>query len=232
MIDLFLTSALFGLFLTLLVSLLALYVKNRLSWHLFNPMLFSTLLIIAVLLTFNIPYENYALGGDYILKLLGPITVVLAVPLYQHHTLLKKYSFAILAGILFGSLSSLLSVYIFSILLDLDPLILRSLLPKSITTPIGIEAAEMIQGITGLTVLAIVITGISGAIMSDFVFKVWKIKEPLAKGISLGTAAHAIGTGRAFEYGSLEGAVSGLSISIASVSTIFWLLLFQYFGLI
>jgi predicted murein hydrolase (TIGR00659 family) len=223
---------LFGLGLTLVVSLFAIYLKKKISWYLFNPMLFSTLLIIAVLIGFNIPYENYAAGGDYILKLLGPITVVLAVPLYEHRQILKKQFLTILLSIVFGSLTAILSVYIFSLIADLDMTIVKSLLPHSITTPIGIEASKMIGGLTGLTILSIVITGISGAIMSDFVFKHFKINDPVAKGISLGTAAHAIGTGRALEYGTLEGAISGLSISIAGISTILWLQLFKLIGFI
>ena len=230
MSDFILHSALFGLGLTLLVSLLAVYMKHKISSYLFNPMLFSTLLIIAVLVTFNIPYEQYALGGDYILKLLGPITVVLAVPLYQHHHILKKERFTILFGIVFGSLTALLSILLFSHLADLSSVLLKSLLPHAITTPIGIEASKMINGLTGLTILSIVITGISGSLMSDLVFKLFKIKDPIAKGVALGTSSHAIGTGRALEYGTLEGAISGLSLSIAGVSTILWLMLFQTLG--
>lgn len=223
---------LFGLGVTLIVALLSIYLRKKINSYLFNPMLFSTLLIMAVLLMFNVPYEDYAVGGDYILKLLGPITVVLAVPLYEHRNILKKQFLTIVVSIVFGSLTAIVSVYIFSFLSGLDMSLIKSLLPHSITTPLGIEASKMINGLTGLTILSIVITGISGAMMSDFVFKYFKIKDPIAKGISLGTAAHAIGTGRALEYGRLEGAISGLSISISGISTILWLQLFKFVGLI
>lgn len=227
-----LATPLFGLSLTALAGVLALYLKRVLGWSLFNPMLFSMALIIAVLVTFNIPYASYAAGGDLILKMLGPITVVLAVPLYQHHDKLKRHALAILLGVTLGSLSALVSVYLFSMLLGLDMTLMKSLLPRSITTPIGIASSEMIEGLVGLTVLSIVITGTFGALIAEWVFKTFKIHEPIAKGVSLGTGAHAIGTGRAFEYGTLEGAMSGLSIAIAGVSTILWLLLFRFFGLI
>ena len=232
MMQLFMTTPLFGLGLTILVGLLALYIKSKVTWNLFNPMLFSIVLIITVLVAFNIPYENYTLGGDYIMKMLGPITVVLAVPLYQHHDKLKKHAFAILFGIILGSLSALVSVYIFGLIVGLDMTLIKSLLPRSVTTPIGIASSEMIDGLVGLTVLSIVITGTFGAIAADWVYKVFNITDPIAKGVALGTSAHAIGTGRAFEYGSLEGAMSGLSIAIAGVSTILWLLLFQFLGFI
>ena len=225
-------TPLFGLGLTMIVGVLGLYIKSKVSWNLFNPMLFSIVLIITVLVTFNIPYESYEVGGDLILKMLGPITVVLAVPLYQHHDKLKKHAFAILFGVILGSLSALVSVYLFSLVLGLDMTLIKSLLPRSVTTPIGIASSEMIDGLVGLTVLSIVITGTFGAIIAEWVFKIFKIDEPIAKGVSLGTSAHAIGTGRAFEYGTLEGAMSGLSIAIAGVSTILWLLLFQFLGFI
>ncbi len=225
-------TILFGLALTLVVGILALYLKSKVAWNLFNPMLFSILLIIAVLVMFDIPYESYASGGDLILKMLGPITVVLAVPLYQHHDKLKRHALAIILGVILGALSALVSVYLFSLSAGLDTTLMKSLLPRSITTPIGIASSEMIDGLVGLTVLSIVITGTFGAIIADWVFKRFNIDDPIAKGVALGTSAHAIGTGRAFEYGTLEGAMSGLSIAIAGVATIVWLLLFQFLGFI
>ena len=195
-------------------------------------MLFSMLLIIGLLLLTEIPYSDYKVGGDYIMMMLGPITVVLAVPLYQHHNKLKEHALAILMGIVLGALAALVSVYLLSIGLGLDTLLMKSLLAHSVTTPIGIAAAEMVDGLVGLSILSIVITGTFGAIVSELVFRVFNIKSSIAKGVALGTSSHAIGTGRAFEYGSLEGAMSGLSIAIAGVSTIVWLLLFQYLGVI
>lgn len=230
--EVFYTSSIFGLGLTLLAGVLGLYIKAKSGWKLFNPMLFGMLLIIAVLLLFKIPYADYSVGGDLILKMLGPITVVLAVPLYQHHDKLRRHAAAILLGVALGSLSALASVYLASLLLGLDMTVLKSLLPRSITTPIGIAASEMLDGLVGLTVLAIVITGTFGAVIADWVFKLFKIVDPVAKGVALGTSAHAIGTGKAFEYGQVEGAMSGLSIAIAGVSTLLWLLLFDVIGLL
>ncbi len=225
-------TPLFGLLLTVVIGILGLMIKKRVAWNLFNPMLFSMLIIILILLGLDIPYAEYKLGGDYVMKMLGPITVVLAVPLYQHHEKLKKHAFAIIFGIILGSLSALVSVYLFSLMAGLDMTLVKSLLPRSVTTPIGIAASEMIDGLVGLTVLSIVITGTFGAIVSDWVYRLLKVEDPIAKGVALGTSAHAIGTGRAFEYGTLEGAMSGLSIAIAGLATIFWLLLFQFLGLI
>jgi predicted murein hydrolase (TIGR00659 family) len=225
-------SPLFGVALTVSAGIVGLYIKTKTGWRLFNPMLFSMLFIIALLLLLKIPYADYRSGGDLILKMLGPITVVLAVPLYQHHDKLRRHAAAILLGVALGSLSALLSVYLFAWMAGLDMTLLKSLLPRSITTPIGIAASEMLEGLVGLSVLAIVITGTFGAIVADWVFSIFKISDPVAKGVALGTSAHAIGTAKAFEYGQLEGAMSGLSIAIAGVSTILWLFLFQFLGFI
>ncbi|NOR55817.1 MAG: LrgB family protein [Sulfurovum sp.] len=225
-------SPLFGLLLTFVVAVFTLYIKNRVKFKLFNPMLFATLLIVFLLLSFNIPYTDYKVGADYILKMLGPITVVLAVPLYQYRGLLKKHALLIIGNIIIGALTALLSITVFSHIAGLDSLLLKSLLAHSVTTPIGIETVELLEGLTGLTMLAIVITGISGALMADFVFKLFNITHPMAKGLSLGTSAHAIGTGRALEYGPLEGAIAGLSLSLMGLSTILWVLFFQYLGLV
>ncbi len=225
-------SPLFGLFLTLLVALFTLYVKSKVNLKLFNPMLFSTLIIVALLLLFDIPYVDYKVGADYILKMLGPITVVLAVPLYQYRGLLRKHFLIIGLNIVLAALTALLTISLLSHLNGFDDLLMKSLLAHSVTTPIGIETVEILGGLTGLTMLAIVIAGISGALMADFIFKLFKITNPIAKGLALGSASHAVGTGRALEYGALEGAISALSLSIMGLSTIMWVLLFQYLGLI
>jgi len=232
MSDTFLQTPLFGLVLTLSVGALGWFLKRKIRSNLFNPMLFSMLSIIAFLWVLEIPYRYYSHGGDYIMQMLGPITVVLAVPLYQHHEKLRRHAFAILFGIALGALSALLSVYLLSFAAGLDMRLTASLLPRSVTTPIGIAAAEMIDGIVGLTVISIVITGTFGAIIAEWVFRWFHIDDPIAKGVALGTSAHAIGTGKAFELGTLEGAMSGLSIAIAGVATLLWLLLFEWLGLI
>jgi putative effector of murein hydrolase len=230
--QIFFTSPLFGILLTVLVSWQALWLRKKIKWSLYSPMLFSMITIVGILLVSGIPFESYNAGGTYIMKLLGPLTVVLAVPLYQNHHHLKKYFFAITFGIILGSLFAITIVYLFSILLGLDMVLLRSLLVKSITTPIGIATTEMIEGIVGVSVLSIVMTGVFGAILSEVVFKVFHIENPIARGVALGTGAHAVGTGKALEYGKIEGAMAGLSIAIAGIATVVWAMLFKSFGLI
>lgn len=219
-------NPLFGIVLTLLVVYVSMKLREWIQKQWFNYMLVSMILIVLLLVLFDIPYKDYALGGDIILKMLGPITVVLAVPLYQHHQELKRYLVPILIGVLSGSFASLISVYLIAKVFGLDSLLMHSLLVKSVTTPIAISATYMVDGIVGLSVLSVVITGAFGALIASYWFRILGITNPIAKGIGLGVSAHAIGTARAFEMGNIEGAMSALSIVLAGVSTIFWLYLF------
>ena len=152
---------------------------------------------------------------------LGPATIVLAVPLYKQFELLKKNFLPILLGITIGSLVGILSIISISVFLKLDNLITISLLPKSVTTPIGIEITNQLGGLAPVTVLSIILSGIVGAIVAPPVCKVFKITNPVAIGVGIGTSSHAVGTSKAFEMGETEGAMSSLSIGIAGVITVF-----------
>ena len=220
-------NPLFGLSLSLVCGSLFWWLKGfkRLSW--INPLLFSIILIILLLQSLHIPYQAYKKGADIIHLFLGPITVVLAVPLYEHRAELLRHKLSIFTGAVLGSLSALISVFILGHLFGLSDLFIHSLLPKSMTTPIGISASEILEGIIGLSVLSIVITGIFGALIAPLLFKILKIKSSIAKGVALGTTSHAIGTSKAYEIDKLAGAMSGLSIGLAGVISILWIVLFK-----
>lgn len=191
-----------------------------------HPLIVATTLLIVFLLFFDIPYERYNIGGEIISYVLGPITVVLSVPLYQNRSFLKKYYKAILFGIFIGSIIALLSIYLISFSLDLDSYLMKSLFGKSVTTPIGIVIAEMLKVNPSITVLSIIFTGVFTISISTLLFKIFKIEHPVAKGVALGTAAHAIGTAKAMEKNKIEGAMSALSIGLTGLFTVFWILLF------
>jgi len=220
----------FGLIVTLACGSLFWRLQRfkKLFW--INPLLFSVVLIIGLLESLNIPYEAYKQGADIIHLFLGPITVVLAVPLYEHRNELLRHKLSIFTGTVLGSLSALISVFFLGHLFGLSDLFVYSLLPKSTTTPIGISASEMLEGIVGLSVLSIVITGIFGALIAPLLFKVLGIKSSIAKGIALGTTSHAVGTAKAYEIDRLAGGMSGLSIGLAGIISIVWIiLLLAYF---
>ena len=182
-------------------------------------MLVAILGIILFLSITKIPYESYKLG-DRINFFLGPVTIVLAVPLYKQFDLFKKYLLEILIGISCGVVVSFISIKLIGHFTNADVDIINSLIPKSITTPMGISLTKTLNGVEAITVVSIILTGILGAIISPIVFKIGKINNPVAKGIALGTSAHALGTTKALEMGEVEGAMSGLSIGISGIITV------------
>ena len=214
------TSVFFGVIISFLAYGLGMLLNKKFKLPIFNPLLISIVIIILFLMMTGIDYEIYEEGAKYISYLLTPATVCLAIPLYEQITLLKKNYKAILLGILSGVLTSLLCVFIMAVILNLSHEEYVTLLPKSITTAIGIGVSEELGGYVTLTVAVIIITGILGNMIAETVCKVFKITEPIAKGVALGTASHAIGTARANEMGKTEGAISGLSIAVAGLLTV------------
>lgn len=221
MVDKFLTnSVFFGAVLSLLAYEIGLLAKKKFKLAILNPLLLAVLCVIGVLLVFDIDYKQYNEGAKYISYLLTPATVCLAVPLYEQLTLLKQNLKAVLAGILSGVLASLVSVWGLSLLFGLNHEQYVTLLPKSITTAIGMGISEELGGIVTITVASIIITGILGNVIAEFIYKVFKIEHPIAKGLALGTASHAIGTSKAMELGEIEGAMSSLAIAVAGLLTV------------
>ena len=174
----------------------------------------------AILVLFRIPYKEYQKGAGLLSYFLTPATVCLAIPLYKQISLLKNNFIAVFFSILLGTLTSLGSILLLGLLFRLKAEHIFTLLPKSITTAIGIGVSEASGGYVNLTVAAIVITGILGSILSDLIFRILPIRHPIAKGLALGTGAHAIGTAKALEYGEVEGAMSSLAIVLAGIFTV------------
>lgn len=217
----FLTTPMFGILLSLIAFEIGLVIQKKTKMVFLNPLLIAVIIIIFLLFIGNIELKTYEIGGNMISMFLGPATVVLAVPLYQHVHNLKRYFVPIMVGIMVGIFTGLITTLLCSILFQLDLQIISSLMPKSITTPIGVELSAKLGGIPAITVLTILVTGIFGAVISDIVFKIFKIKHEIAKGISLGTSAHAIGTTKALQLGEVEGAMSSLAIGVSGIATVF-----------
>lgn len=221
MMSILTNNILFGLVLSLIAFEMGLFIYKKTKFPLFNPLLIAIALVIGFLVIFDIDYDLYNIGAQFINMFLGPATVVLALPLYKQLKLLKKYLMPILIGIFVGSSVSITSVIFLSYIFGLDKVITISLLPKSVTTPIGIEISNQLGGLQPVTVLAIVLSGIIGAIIAPFLCKLFKIKNNVAIGLALGTSAHAIGTTKALELGDTEGAMSSLSIGLSGIMTVF-----------
>ena len=208
------TSLYFGMLLSVGAYLLGVWLKNKTGLLILNPLLVAILAVIVVLKACGISYETYNRGGEYLSYFLTPATVCLAIPLYKQLEMLLNNKLAVGASILTGVAGSAGSIYVMAKGFGLNHEIYVSLLPKSITT-----AIEM-GGIVTLTVVSIIITGILGNIIADVIFKILKIEEPMARGLALGTSAHAIGTAKALELGEVEGAMSSLSIAVAGILTV------------
>ncbi|MCI9636764.1 MAG: LrgB family protein [Hungatella sp.] len=218
--ELLLNSGYFGFVITLGAYLLGLQVKRKTKLAIMNPLLVAVTLIILFLVVFRIDYEVYQKGSQYVSYLLTPATVCLAIPLYRQLRLLKDHLAAVAGGIASGVLTSILSIYAMSRLFGLSHEYYVTLLPKSITTAIGMGVSQEAGGIVVLTVVSIILTGILGNVIGEAVFRLFSISDPIAKGLALGTSAHAIGTAKALELGEIEGAMSSLAIAVAGLLTV------------
>lgn len=209
-----------GVFFTLISYGIGLFLNKKLKLAIFNPLFIATVISIAFVLFFDIDTKKYAESTKIISYLLTPVTVCLAIPLYEQLQKLKDNWIAIVGGIVSGVITCLFMVLAGSIAFNLDHQQFVSMLPKSITTPIGIALSEQYGGVAGITVGAIVITGIVGNVCAESVLKLFRITEPVAKGVAIGTASHALGTTKAIQMGEVEGAMSGLSIAVAGLLTV------------
>jgi predicted murein hydrolase (TIGR00659 family) len=219
-IQVFTSLPLFGLVLTLSAYAVGKRIYSRLPISILHPVLTASIIIIILLFILDVNLQSYQRGGSMISFMLGPATVSLAVPLYRKIEILKSHFFIILTAITVGSLTSILSVVVLSRWLKLPEELTLSLIPKSITTPIAVETAEKIGGLSSITALSVIFTGIIGAVAGPAILKLFRIKSPTAKGLALGTASHAIGASRALEMGQTEGAISSLSIGLAGIITV------------
>lgn len=223
-------SACFGVLISLIGYYIGVRLKKRFKFALLNPFLISLLFTIAALLLLQVDYESYYDGAKYLNYLLTPATVCLAIPLYEQLNALKKNFWAVFAGILAGVLAALTSILLLALIFKLDHARYVTLLPKSITTAIGMVVSEEMGGYPGITTTAILFTGLTGNVFAEGFLKLIRVTEPVAKGIAMGTSAHAIGTSKAFEMGQTEGAMSSVAIAVAGIITV--VLLQFYAGLI
>ncbi len=222
-------SLFFGLFLSLIGYEIGLLMRRKWKKAIFNPLLISIVVVMLVLKVLRVPYERYNMSAKYLSYLLTPSTICLAVPLYEQIDILKQNAKAIICGILMGALTSMGSVLGLSAAFGLSHAEYVTMLPKSITTAIGMGVSEELGGIVTITVAVIIVTGILGNVLADLVCKLARIQEPVARGIGIGSASHAIGTAKAMEMGEIEGAMSGLSIAVSGLVTVLGATVFANF---
>ncbi len=222
-------STVFGVVISLVAYQVGVFVRSKTGISLLSPLVTATAIIIVFLVATDIDYEIYDEGASFLRYFLTPATVCLAIPLYQKLQMLKDNFAAIIVGILSGVLTSAASILALCLMFDFDHEMYVTLLPKSVTTAIGIGVSEELGGIVALTTAAIIIAGNVGGMFAEIIFKVFRIKEPISKGLSLGNASHVMGTSRAIEIGETEGAMGSLAIAVAGIITVVVLPLFSDF---
>lgn len=227
--EFFQNSIFAGVSLSLIAYLLGAMLKKKLKLGIFNPLLISIVISILVLLVGKIDYDTYNEGAKYLSWLLTPATVCLAIPLYEQWELLKQNYKAVLFGLLAGTLTSLTTVFVLAKLCGLSHEEYVTLLPKSITTAIGMGVSEELGGYVTITVAVIIITGVLGNMFGELICRLCRITEPISKGLAFGAASHAIGTAKAIEIGEVEGAMSGLAIAVSGIMTVALASLFANF---
>lgn len=218
--DVMLNSATIGVVISLISYEVGMTLKKKFKLGIFNPLLIAIIFTIAFLLVFHIDYDAYNSSGKYLSYLLTPATVSLAIPLYMQMQVLKDNFWAVFGGILSGVLTSMASILAMSLLFGLSHEEYVTLLPKSITTAIGMGVSEELGGYVTITVAVIIITGVLGNMFGELICKIFRITEPISKGLAFGAASHAIGTAKALELGEVEGAMSSLAIAVSGILTV------------
>lgn len=210
----------FGISLTIIAFLIGQKIQKKTGLLICNPLIIAVVIIVGILLILKIPYESYQQGGSIINMFLAPATACLAVSIYNKIQILKENWLPILVGCACGSLASMASVYAMCKLFRLDDAITAAMLPKSLTTPIAVSVAESLGGVSSITVVVVIFTGILGSIFAPTLIKVFRVNDPMTAGLSIGACSHAIGTSKALQIGETEGAMSGLAIGICGIFTV------------
>lgn len=218
--EIFSNFTFFGAAISILFYTLGFELQKKWKLPILNPILIATILIIAFLSIFHIEYDVYNASAQYLTYFLTPATVCLAVPLYkQLQTLLHNLP-AVLIGIFLGCISHLMIILGIAILFKMDSDVTISFLSKSVTTPIAIDISSELGGIESLTIVGVMIAGIMGSVVGPSILKLFAIKEPVAQGLALGTASHAVGTSKAIELGEIQSAMSSLAICVTGIMTV------------
>ena len=211
----------YSIFLTIIVYKLSRWFGQRYSSPLTSPVFLSTLIIIILLVLSHITYLEYIPAKKIMTYLLGPATVALAVPIYKNRNLIAKNMIAVGIGILIGTITTIASAIIIAKCFYFSRLLIVSLTIKSVTVPVATEIGKIVKGDVSLVAAFVIITGMIGAMFGPKLLSMFKINHPFARGLSIGTIAHGIGTAEAVKEGEIQGAVAGAAMGIAALLTSF-----------
>ena len=217
--ELLTSNGYFCVLLTLTAFSIGSLIQKKGKIALFNPLLLGALLVIVFLKITGIPNADYQKGCQVLNYLLTPATICLAISFYEQFGAMKKHMWAVIAGLIIGSICCLGSIYVLGLLFRFDRVLTLSMLPKSITTAIGVPVSEEIGGIAAVTSASIAITGVLTNMVGPSLCRLFRIKSPIAQGVGFGTAGHVIGTSKAAELSQLAGAVSSFSLTCTGIFT-------------
>jgi predicted murein hydrolase (TIGR00659 family) len=202
---------------TLVLYATSLPISKRYKTPLLQPILVVSFVIIVLLLLFDIPYETYRIGGKWIELLMGPAVVALAIPLYRHFDMLKRLVVPVLVGVTVGAVAGVLSGVLLAKVFGFDREIILAIIPKSVTTPVAVSLVETFEGPVSLAAVLVIIAGVSGVLMSPLLFKLFKLNHPIGRGIGMGSASHAIGTGASMGKDAMEGSFATIAMVLCAV---------------
>jgi len=224
--DIITSSPLFGLFISFLAFGVGTILFNKFKTPLLNPLLLAIICCIALIQTGVISYDKYMEDTAILANLLPAATALLAVNIYKQLKVVKKYAVAIIVSCLAGSVTSIGCVVLLCRLFGVDKAIEASFIGKSCTTPIALDISLMNGGMAGITVIAVICTGIVGAVLAPSLAKMFRVKSPVAEGLAIGTCSHVIGTTKAVEIGEIQAALSGVAIGICGLLTVILVTIF------
>ena len=211
---------LFGIVLSIAAFMLGVFLNKKTKLPLLNPLLIAVTVIILVLQVLRIPLDHFRKGAQFISLFLAPATAALAVSIYNQRKILGQYFAPVVIGCLAGSVASMISAFLLCKAFGLEDALVATMLPKSVTTPIAMAISEALGGIVPVTVAAVILTGIVGAMTAPLMVKLFRVKDPIAQGVAIGTCSHAIGTTKAMELGEIQGAMSSIAIGVAGLITV------------
>lgn len=220
MLEAIVNTPLFGLTLCIGTYLLGCWIQKKTGWLLANPLLLAAAMSIALLVLLDIPYEAFALGGDFIHMMLGPVTALLSLGIYNQRTILKRHFVPVLVGCTAGSATSIGSVLLVCRLLGVDKAVTAAIMPKSCTTPIALSIAQSRGGLAAIAACCVIITGITGVLGAPYFAKWFGITDPVAQGLATGACSHALGTAKAREMGEVQGAMSSIAIGVCGLISV------------
>lgn len=221
MFNQFTSQPIFGFTLCVISYCIGVKIKSRFNYPIVNPLILATLICIAVLLGFGIPLENFKNGANTVAMFLAPATASLALSMYRQLDVIKKNLIPILVGCTVGSAVAVISIVLLCRVFGLTAEVTASLVPKSITTAIASDLSAKLGGIPSITVAAVAVTGIFGAVMSPYFIRWSHLNNSVAAGLAIGASCHALGTSKAIELGEVEGSLSGIAVGLCGLITVF-----------